>query len=127
MNGKPKKIILVEDDPVIADIYASVFKKAGLNVVIVGLGKDVLPTIKEEKSKPDIILLDLILPDINGMEVLRDIRNDSGVQDIPVFVLTNQKEEQGEKSNNIQPDKFIIKANITPTQLLDLIKKQLKL
>lgn len=127
MSQKTKKIILVEDDLAIADIYATIFKKAGIEVIVIGLGKDVLPKIKDEEIKPDIVLLDLILPDVNGMDVLKEIKGDSETKHIPVFILTNQKEEQSEKIGGVKPDKFIIKANITPTQLLELVKEQLKL
>ena len=127
MIEKSKKIILVEDDAAIVDIYATIFKKAGLKVIVVGLGKNVLSKIRDEEKKPDLVLLDLILPDINGMDVLKEIKGDSATKHIPVFVLTNQKEEQSEKIDSVKPDKFIIKANITPTQLLELVKEQLKL
>lgn len=130
MKEKIKKIILVEDDPAITDIYEIMMKKAHFNVEIVRLGQEAIKKIKSiengEEIKPDIILLDLILPDINGMEVLKEIRKNNTTKDITVFILTNQSYIESQQLDNIKPDKFIIKANITPTQLLELIKERLK-
>jgi len=70
-------------------------------------------------------LLDLILPDINGVEVLYEIRKNDATKDIKVFVLTNQQESEMPHSD-VKPDKFIVKANTTPTQLLDIIKEYIK-
>lgn len=126
-----KTIFLVEDDSAIADIYKMVMKKSHFNVEVFNLGQEVIKTIKNisdansQAPKPDIILLDLILPDINGMEVLREIRNNNATKDIKVFILTNQNNvELGQ--DGVKPDKLIVKAHITPTQLVELIKEELK-
>lgn len=126
---KNKKVLLVEDDSAIIDIYQMMIKKAGFDVEVISSGQEVIKRIKDlkanEQSKPDIVLLDLILPDINGAEVLKEIKNNNVAKDIKVFILTNQ-EEGLQKLGDVKPDKFIIKANITPTQLIELIKEQLK-
>ncbi len=130
MSEKKKKVILVEDDLAIIDIYQTMIQKAGFDVEAIGSGQEVIKKIKELKagdpSKPDIVLLDLILPDINGIEVLKEIRKNNTTKDICVFILTNQEESQISKLDGIKPDKFIIKANITPIQLVALIKEQLQ-
>ncbi|OGZ70586.1 MAG: hypothetical protein A3F47_01435 [Candidatus Staskawiczbacteria bacterium RIFCSPHIGHO2_12_FULL_38_11] len=130
MTEKNKKVLLVEDDSAIIDIYRMMIEKAGFDVEVITLGQEVIGRIRDQKDKeplkPDIVLLDLILPDINGMEVLKTIRTDESTKDIRVFILTNQEESQLTQMGSIKPDKFIIKANITPTQLVELIKKELK-
>lgn len=124
-----KKIILVEDDPAIIDIYQILMKKAGFDVRVISSGQEVVNMIKniEEgtEPKPDIILLDLILPDINGTEVFKEIKKNKKTKDIKIFILTNQQDVQPEQLGDEKPDKFIIKANISPTQLLELIKEYL--
>ena len=129
MPEKTKKILLVEDDSAIIDIYAMMMKKAGFEVQIASLGQDVIKKVKSiesgEEAKPDIILLDLILPDMNGVEVLTQIKNSSATKDIIVFTLTNQENAEKQMPEGIKPDKIIIKASLTPTQLIDVIKKQL--
>ena len=129
MPNKMKKIILVEDDPAIIDIYETLMKKAHFDVRVISLGQEVINMIKniEEGTelKPDIILLDLILPDINGIEVFKEIKKNKKTKDIKIFILTNQKDVQPQQLGDEKPDKFIIKANISPTQLLELIKEYL--
>ena len=129
MTENTKKILLVEDDSAIIDIYKIMMERAHFEVEVLSLGQEVIKKIKNIESgqevKPDIILLDLILPDINGIEVLREVRKSSATKDTKVFILTNQESSQVIELENIKPDMFIVKANITPTQLLELIKKEL--
>ncbi len=129
MTDKAKKILLVEDDPAIIDIYTMMMKKAGFDVEVASLGQDVIKKIKaiesKEDAKPDIILLDLILPDMNGAEILSQIRANAATKNIVVFILTNQENAEKQIPKNIVPDKIIIKANLTPTQLVDIIKERL--
>ncbi len=129
MTEKTKKILLVEDDSAIIDIYTMMMKKAGFDVETASLGQDVIKKIKSiedgQEVKPDIILLDLILPDINGVEVLTQIRKSGAAKDIIVFILTNQENAEKQMPEGIKPDKIIIKASLTPTQLIDIIKGEL--
>lgn len=129
-STKNKKIILIDDDPVIIDIYETVMKKNKFNLQVIKLGKEALNVIKDlgsgDKVKPDIILLDLVLPDINGVEILRAIRENTVTKDIIVFILTNQENALLKKFGHYNPDKVIIKANTNPTKLIKIIKEQLK-
>lgn len=123
-----KKIILVEDDPAIIDIYTTVFKGADFDLEVISSGQEAIRRIKkndEESKKPDLVLLDLILPDVNGREVLKEIKTDDNTKNIPVFILSNDTNaDWGQQA--IKPDDFIVKANITPTQLLQVVKEKLK-
>ncbi len=124
-----KKVLLVEDDAAIIDIYQMMIKKAHFDVEVLSLGQEVIKKMQrveaKEEEAPDIVLLDLILPDINGIEVLKAIKTNDATKDIKVFILTNQEESGVHPSGDIKPDKFLIKANITPTKLIELIKKEL--
>ncbi len=130
MAENKKKIVLVEDDPAIMDIYQTILQKAGFLVQVLSLGADVMNMIKEiqakETEKPDILLLDLILPDMNGLEILKEMKKHQETKNITIFILSNQQEQDALKDSKAKPDKFIVKANITPTQLADLIKEKLK-
>lgn len=124
-----KKIILVEDDPAIIDIYQTVMKKNHFDVDVLSLGADVLKKIQDisegVEPLPDVLLLDLILPDMNGVEILSKIRNTSATKDMKVFILTNQENAQNQLPEGIKADKIIIKANTSPTDLVDIIKKEI--
>lgn len=126
-----KLIFLIEDDTAIADVYKIIMEKSNFDVDIFGSGKEVIKVIKKlnntkKDKKPDIILLDLILPDMNGIDILREIRNNDLVKDVKVFILTNQEDVRFNDSDSIKPDKVIIKANITPTDLVNIVKEELK-
>jgi len=124
-----KKILIVEDDPAILDVYQIIMKKAGFDVQTTSLGREAIEMMKKlgdsHQVMPDIILLDLILPDLNGMDVLKEIRANDASKNIKVFIFSNQEENQTSQMDGIKPDKFIVKANITPSQLVELIKKEL--
>lgn len=129
MNEKTKRILLVEDDSAIIDIYTMMMEKAGFEVEVMSLGQEVIKKVKSietgQEVKPDIVLLDLILPDTNGGEVLKAIRTNSATQDMVVFILTNQENAENQMPEGVKPNKIIIKASLTPTQLIDTIKEQL--
>jgi len=125
-----KQLFLVEDDPAIVDIYQTVLAHGGYGIEVLALGQDVLKKMESivagETPAPDLVLLDLTLPDMNGTEVLAAIKKNPKTKDILVFILTNQQESEMPVIAGVKPDKFIIKANITPSELLEVIKKELK-
>lgn len=125
-----KIIFIIEDDSAIADIYKTLVEKSGFKAEVFSLGQEAVKRLREEGEKeggkPDIILLDLVLPDINGMDVLREIKSSEKTKGIKVFILTNQEGVKFEQADPIRPDKVIIKANVAPTQLIDIIKEELK-
>ena len=124
-----KKIILVEDDSAIIDIYQTMLKKNHFDVEVLSLGADVMKKVQEiaegTAPKPDILLLDLILPDMNGTEILTAIRKNPATKNMKVFFLTNQENAESMMPEGIKPDKIVIKANTTPTDLVEIIKKAL--
>jgi DNA-binding response OmpR family regulator len=125
----PKKIYLVEDDAAIIDVYSLIIKRADIEVDVISIGADVLKKLqaaeKGEEKMPDLVLLDLILPDMNGMDILSQMKKNPATKDIPVFILSNQTETKIEDAS-LRPDKFIIKADTSPTDLLKIIQEQLK-
>ena len=122
-----KKILLVEDDSCIIDIYSTVLKKAGFKVEISESSKDAMERLekiaKGDEERPDLVLLDLVLPDINGIEVLRKARSQKGIDDIPFFILTNYTAPDlkiiGEK---LRVEKYILKTDLIPSQLVKEVK-----
>jgi DNA-binding response OmpR family regulator len=125
------KILLVEDDPAIIDVYKIAFDLIGVDLEVLMLGKDGIDKIQKiqdgKEEKPDLVLLDLLLPDINGIEILKKIRENNVSKNIRVFILSNYANSETSKTEGASPDKFILKADITPTKLTELIKKELKI
>lgn len=120
-----KQILLVEDDPFLIDIYTTRLKEAGFAVVVALDGQEALNKIKKEK--PDLVLLDIVLPQIDGWEILREIKSDQNLKDLPVIILSNlgQKEEV-EKGVTLGASRYLIKAHYTPSEVVAEIKKILK-
>ena len=129
MNDEKRKVFLVEDDLAIIDVYTTVFKDSKIDLKVITLGrqaiKDINQSAETEGEKPEVVLLDLILPDLNGAEILKAIKTNEKTKDIKVFVLSNQAFIDETITGGIKPDEFIVKANITPTQLLEMIEKKL--
>ena len=125
------KILLIEDEFTAIKIYEGVLKRAGFNVDTLMLGKDALERLnkikKGKKEKPDLVLLDLILPDVNGIEVLKRAKKEKETKDIPFFILTNYVDMETKKvGEKIGVEKYIVKTDITPAELIMTIKKTFK-
>jgi len=122
-----KKILLIEDEPLQIEIYEKVIKEAGFEIESLEWGKEGLKRLEEIKAKkkerPDLILLDLILPDINGLAILKKAKTDPELKDIPFFIFTNYSAPGLEKTGkDLGAEKYIIKTDVTSSQLVKLIK-----
>lgn len=126
-----KKILLIEDEPLQIEIYEKVIKEAGFEIESLEWGKEGLKRLEEIKAKkkerPDLILLDLILPDINGLAILKKAKTDPELKDIPFFIFTNYSAPGLEKTGkDLGAEKHIIKTDVTSSQLVKLIKDWFK-
>ncbi len=126
-----KTILFIEDDLPTIDVYKTALEKAGFDVDPMLLGEEAIRRIKEieqgKAKKPDLVLLDLALPDINGIEVLEEIRKQKKTKDMLVFILTNYtNKELEEKGLLLKVERYIIKTDYTPGELVKVIKKELK-
>ena len=120
-----KTILLVEDDPFLVEIYSAKFKEAGFNIDVAVDGEQCLKKIEE--NPPDLVLLDVVLPNVDGWEVLRKIGKSEGVKSLKVVVLSNlgQKEEV-QKGLKLGAVKYLIKAHHTPSEVVAEVDKLLK-
>jgi len=120
-----KTILLVEDDPFLIDIYSTKLKATGFSVEIAEDGEQCLKKLKEQV--PDILLLDIVLPGLNGWEILRRIKQDDKLKSLKVVVLSNLGEkEEVEKGLKLGVARYLVKAHYTPTEVVQEIKKILK-
>jgi DNA-binding response OmpR family regulator len=125
-----RKIFLIEDDLAIMDFYSKALKDANIDFEPITLGKEALRRIQNiqegKEEKPVLVLLDLILPDVNGLEILYKIREHAITKDITVFVVSNYTSEALLNIDYIKPDKFILKTDITPLRLVELVLPYIK-
>lgn len=116
-----KTLLLVEDEVFIRELYERSLKKAGFNVLT---ANDGLEGLSQAQKKPDIILLDIMLPELNGVEVLRKLKSDPNLKDIPVVMLTNLGQGSViEESFNLGVRGYLVKMRVTPRELVEKIKQ----
>jgi len=117
-----KKILIVEDDVMIRSMYEAKLKQEGYFIFTADSGTQAIDLAIKER--PDIILLDIILPQLDGFSVLQEIRNSDTMKDIPVIMLTNLgTSEDREKGKKLGATDYLVKANLTPAQVGEKIKE----
>jgi len=124
MNEK-KKILLVEDDAFVSDIYQIKLVHEGFEVIVSRNGLEAIK--KLEELVPDLILLDIIMPYVDGIEVLKKIKSNETLKKIPVILLTNLSEkEKIDEALEIGADDYLIKSHFTPSEVVEKINALLK-
>lgn len=124
-DEKPKKIVLVEDDPALSEIYKTRLEAQGYNCFVAYNGIIALYFI--QKDKPDLVLLDLMIPDISGADVLRTMRRSSWGKEIPVYVISNLSQDQAPQDiAQLGIAGYSVKANLAYGQVDEIANKILK-
>ena len=120
------KVLIIDDDENLSAVFETALQKNGLETVFALNGKSGLD--KARLEKPDLILLDQVLPDISGNEVLRTLKADSQTQKIPVIILSNFSQEElvKEAINNGAMD-YVFKYQVEPADLVNKVKQALKI
>ena len=116
------KILCIEDDHFIADMYVHALKKAGYEVDVIANGEEALQKAKQVAY--DVILLDLMLPEKSGVEILEALRgtDGSGLPLTKIIVTTNFDEPAEDRAHLEQlADGYLIKADVTPSKLVELV------
>lgn len=131
MGMDKKKVLLIEDDITIVDIYKTAIEAMGFSVEVVRCVEEArkkMADIETEKEKrPDLVLLDIILPDASGIDILEEMRKKEKTKDIPVFILTNYSDDELKKiGSRLKAEKFIIKAEKLPREVAEMVKKRLE-
>jgi two-component system alkaline phosphatase synthesis response regulator PhoP len=125
MAEKSEKIAIVEDDLAIVQMYRLKFESDGYEVKTAGDGISGLKLIQD--FQPDIVLLDLMMPQMGGLEVLDQLRHDDKTKDLKIVVLTNMGDaETASKVYKMKATDYIVKAELTPKEVSDKIKTLLK-
>jgi len=120
-----KRILLVEDDPFLIDIYTTKLKEVGFKIDVAEDGKKAFRLLTQKT--PDLLVLDIVLPHIDGWEILRKIREKKQFRDLPVIILSNLGQRQEVKKGlELGATKYLIKAHYTPSEIVEQIKEILK-
>lgn len=119
------KIAIIEDDQAISQMYRIKFESEGFEVETAENGKLGLELAKN--MKPDIILLDLMMPEMTGDQMLAEMRKSDWGKNIKVIILTNMGEQEAPPVlKELGVKRFIVKADMTPRQVAEMVKKELE-
>jgi two-component system alkaline phosphatase synthesis response regulator PhoP len=116
---KKPKVLLVDDDKFLLDIYALKFKASGIEIITYSSSKEAMEKL-QSGEKFDIIILDIIMPGIDGMEILKNIRQEKLCEGSAIIMLTNQADEV-DKAKILGVDGYIIKATTIPSEVVETV------
>ncbi|PIR90401.1 response regulator [bacterium (Candidatus Gribaldobacteria) CG10_big_fil_rev_8_21_14_0_10_33_41] len=120
-----KKILIIEDEKILSSMYKEKFEMEGFEIFE---AKDVIDGLKlAKKEKPDLVILDILLPGENGLSFLKAQKNEPSISKIPIIVFSNLDDPKTkEKADELGAKKYLIKANYEPRELVKIIKKYLE-
>lgn len=123
-QGNKPRVLIVEDDMYIADVYSRKFDKEGFDVFIAEDGKIGLE--KALEWHPHVILLDIMLPEIDGMDVLRALKENDSTRMIPVIMWTNKSEpEEARTAKELGAVDYLVKVFNMPAEVVDKVKQRI--
>ncbi len=125
MANNEFKILLIEDDSFLLSMYAAKFELEEFKTIVANDGEKGLELAIKEL--PDVILLDIMLPKMDGFEVLRKIKNNEKLRDSIVILLTNLSQKDDiDKGLSMNAEDYLIKAHFTPSEVVDKVKRKLE-
>ena len=123
MDQRATKVLLIDDDPFIADMYALKLKAEGFQIEVARDGKEGVKKVAE--FDPDVILLDIVMPGLDGFGVLEDLRKKGDRRKVILLTNLGQKEDV-ERGMRLDADDYVIKAHFTPSEVVEKIRSILQ-
>ena len=121
MEGEKRKILIVDDDNFLLDMYALKFSQNNFEVYAAGSGMEALEKLKGGLH-PDVFLMDIIMPEMNGFELLEKINNDKLSPDSVKIILSNKSEQADiDRGRKLGVSGYIVKANSTPVEVISQV------
>ena len=115
------KVLIIDDEKGVLKMYSEYLEGGGIEALQATDGQAGIKIAREQK--PDVIFLDIIMPRYNGFDVLKDIKADPELKQIPVFLLTNlPAESSGDKAKSLGAAGYLVKAQYEPKMILDIVK-----
>jgi CheY-like chemotaxis protein len=121
-----KRILLIEDEEIMIDLLQRKLSQAGYEVLVARDGEEGLKKMKELETKPDLILIDIIMPKMGGFEVMEEKNKDEKLKKIPVIVISNSGQPvELERAIALGAKDWLIKTEFDPNEVLEKVKKQI--
>lgn len=125
-ESKKNKILILDDDKFLLNMYSGKFVEAGAEVETAELGEELLNKLRAGLT-PDLVILDIIVPSLSGLEVLEFIRKENLIPKAKIIMLTNESNpEEIEKAKNLNINGYIVKAVATPSEVVEQAFKVLE-
>lgn len=118
------KVVIIEDDPIIARIYESKLRAEGHQVTVVNDGERGIETVKA--TKPNLVLVDLMLPDLSGIEVIKQLRRDVNFAQLPIIAYSGADEEMMEKAQEANPTVLLSKREMSAREIFENVQAVLE-
>ena len=118
-----KKILLIEDEEILINLLQKKLANEGYDISVARNGQEGLELIKE--IRPDLILLDIIMPKMGGFEVLEEMQKDQELKNIPVIIISNSGQPvEIDRAQKLGAKDWLIKTDFDPQEVIDKVKKQ---
>lgn len=124
-TSSKKKILIIEDDPLLVKMYSTKFESEGFEVISAHDGETGLKMATE--TIPSLIILDIMMPKLSGLDLLKKLKANPKGKNIPVIILSNlSKEEDAKNALSLGAKEYLIKASLTPAQVVAKAKSHLQ-
>jgi len=122
-----EKILLIEDEDIMIDLLEKKLSQEGYKVVVAKDGEEGLRKMKEMEPKPDLILLDIIMPKMGGFEVMEEMQKNPQLREIPVIIISNSGQPvELDKAKKLGAKDWLIKTEFDPKEVIEKVKRQLQ-
>lgn len=120
-----KKVLIAEDDPFLSKMYQKKFELGGFDVVVVSDGE--LAVAKMTEWKPNIVVMDVMMPKLSGFEAMKNAKSIASIKNIPVVILTNLgNPEDREKAMELGAIDYLVKSDLTPAEVVEKVTDLMK-
>lgn len=120
-------LFIAEDDPLMSRMYERAFRLGGYELKMTFDGQEAINTLKEMDTKPMLVLLDVMMPKMSGFDVLRAMKSDEKLKDIPVILLTNLAgQEDAAKGLDLGAVSYLVKSQYSPKQVVEKVEEVIK-
>jgi len=119
-----KKILLIEDEEIMVDLLQKKLTQEGYKISVARNGEEGLKTVR--KIKPDLVLLDIIMPKIGGFEVMEEMAKDKDLKEIPIIIISNSGQPvELDRAQKLGAKDWLVKTEFDPREVLDKVVKQI--